>query len=122
MTERLPDPPYTLATWSCGCSTDWHRSETVRGRIGNPAPALANGSWLGETLLTIVAGEHFMSSNGFTITDHLSVPRRGKWFFVTAPKGTQVLVVRVTLPRKGVQYNAISRIPRNRSMFQITCL
>jgi hypothetical protein len=66
-----------------------------------------NGTILGETLATIVAGERFTPQNAYTFTRHLIIPRPGETqLFVTVPPGAQVLVFRVTAPRNVIEYNA----------------
>jgi len=66
-----------------------------------------DGMILGETLLTVVAGESFTSRNGYSIEHHIDVPRPGETsMFITVPRNAQALVVRVASPRKGIEYNA----------------
>ncbi len=59
-----------------------------------------DGVRLGETMLTVVAGEQFSRRDGYTVTKQIRLPRLGKSsVFLTTPTGTDALILNVASSR-----------------------
>ena len=78
----------------------------------------ADGEIAGQTLMTVVAGEQFRSTAGYTIANRIEVPHPGPTsVFVRVPSGTQALVVRTKSSHKFLltAYEGDGGNPLNRS-------